>query len=150
MKISSPAFEHDGPIPAKYTCDGENINPPLVFSDIPESAETLALVMEDPDVPQSVREDGMWDHWVLWNIDPKTGEIKENSLPEAAVGLNTGGKAAYGGPCPPDREHRYFFYLYAVDGEVDLAPGSTKKELMAVIHDRIIEQAVLIGRYAKM
>ena len=147
MNITSPAFEHNGSIPSKYTCDGANISPPLVFSDVPEGAKGLALLMDDPDVPKSIRPDGMWDHWVVFNIDPATTEIPEGQNPAGTLGVNTGGNTAYGGPCPPDREHRYFFKLYALDTELTLSTGATKAQVEQAMQGHIIDQAELMGRY---
>lgn len=147
LTITSPSFEMNGTIPALYTCDGKNISPELVFSNVPEGAQSLALTMEDPDVPKSVRADGMWNHWIVWNMSPSTIRIGEGSTPIGAVGMNTGGNTAYGGPCPPDREHRYIFTLYALDTLLSLPQGSTKEELLQALSTHIIEQTQLIGRY---
>ena len=122
MKLASKAFAHGESIPAKYTCDGENISPPLEISDVPSEARSLVLIMDDPDVPRNIREDGMWDHWVVFNIPPTIGDIPEASAPEGTPGKGTSGDHGYFGPCPPDREHRYFFKLYALDATLDLPP----------------------------
>lgn len=148
-KLTSPVFAHNGSIPPKYTCQGENVSPPLAIADVPEGAKSLALIMEDPDVPHSIRADGMWDHWLVWNIDPATRQIKEGSEPEGVHGLTTSKSQTYGGPCPPDREHRYFFKLHALDTTLDLPQGSTKEQLLAAMNGHIVEQAELIGRYEK-
>jgi hypothetical protein len=148
MKLTSPAFEHGGPIPSKFTCDGENISPELRIEDVPPAARSLALIMEDPDVPESVRPDRMWDHWVVWNIPPETRSIPEG----AAIGVegkNTGGNRGYGGPCPPDREHRYFFRLFALDTTLDLHEGAGKKELEQAMQGHILEKAELMGTYKR-
>ncbi|MFZ6014978.1 MAG: YbhB/YbcL family Raf kinase inhibitor-like protein [Patescibacteria group bacterium] len=147
MQISSSAFGNNGLIPAQYTCDGQNINPPLGFSDIPSNAKSLVLLMDDPDVPKSVREDGMWDHWVVYNIPPATVTIFEAQNPPGLMGVNTGGRLAYGGPCPPDKEHRYFFKLYALDSMLELAEGATRAEVENAMEGHIIAQAELMGRY---
>lgn len=147
MKISSTQFQHNGRIPAKYTCNGENINPPLIFHNVPEQAKSLVLIMEDPDVPRQIREDGMWNHWLLWNMDPSTTEIAEGVEPNAIHGMTTSGTLNYVGPCPPDREHRYFFKLYAVDTELTIKEGATKEELLLAMADHILEEAELIGLY---
>ena len=89
MRISSPAFQNNERIPLKYTCEGDNINPPLVFADVPRNSKSLALIMEDPDVPTSLRADGMWDHWVLYNINSDTREIPEKNLQIGTLGKNT-------------------------------------------------------------
>ena len=120
MKLTSPAFEHGGKIPSKYTCDGSNVNPELHFEDVPDSTEALVLIMDDPDVPKYLRPDGMYDHWVVYNIPKETRIFKENSVPPGLQGKNTANALAYTGPCPPDREHRYFFKLYALDKQLPL------------------------------
>jgi len=143
MKIESTAFQNNQSIPSLYTCDGANINPPLTFSDIPAGAKSLALIMDDPDAPS-----GTWDHWLFWNLPPSVTEIKEGVPPaEAIVGVNSWPKIAYGGPCPPDREHRYFFKLYALDTMLNLSRGSTKKEVESAMSGHIIAQAELVGKY---
>lgn len=147
MKIISSAFEHNSPIPSKYTCDGENINPPLEFLDVPENTVSLALIMEDPDVPKHLRPDGMWDHWVVWNMPADVKGIEENRVARGVTGLSTSGVNAYGGPCPPDREHRYFFKLFALDIELDMLPQSTKIDLEKIMQGHIIEETQLIGTY---
>lgn len=149
MKITSSAFEHNQAIPSKYTCDGENINPPLEFSDIPDNAKSLALIMDDPDVPKNLKPDGMFDHWVVFNIPPEITSIDEDSPPVGVGGENTKGDNAYTGPCPPDREHRYFFKLYALDNILDLGPDATKKDLEEAMKDHILESAELIGLYER-
>src|SRR3989344_4309890 len=124
MKLISPVFGENGMIPPEYTCDGVNRSPPLVISGAPSDAKSLVLLMDDPDIPDFVKQKfniTLWDHWVLFNINPQTTAIAENSVPRGALhGKNTGGKNAYGGPCPPDREHRYYFKLYALDTMLDL------------------------------
>jgi Raf kinase inhibitor-like YbhB/YbcL family protein len=147
MRISSLAFEHEGRIPSKYTVDGEAINPPLQFHDVPETAVSFVLLMDDPDVPPHIREDQMFDHWVVFNMPPDTREIDEASVPPGTVGLNTGGTNAYWRPAPPDREHRYFFKLYALDTMLDLTDRATKQDVSRALEGHIIEQAELMGRY---
>src|SRR3990172_9922517 len=121
MKISSPVFEHNQTIPVKYTCDGVDVNPPLIISDIPEGTKSLALISDDPDAPM-----GTWVHWTAWNISPESKEIAENSAPIGAVeGMTSFGDKGYGGPCPPSGTPRYFFKLYALDAMLDL-PQSAK------------------------
>ena len=147
MKLSSPVFEHGGKIPPKYTCNGENINPPLTISGVPSGAESLVLIMEDPDVPRNLRADGMWDHWIVFNIPPDTLEIPEGKEPQGIHGRGTGGNFDYMGPCPPDREHRYFFKLFALDGKLDLAKGAGKGEVEKAMEGRILEKFELMGLY---
>ena len=124
MNLYSLAFGNNGFIPAKYTCDGENINPPLSISDVSQKARSLVLIMDDPDAPM-----GIWDHWIVFNMPPDTKGISENSIPNGVVGKNTRGDNKYGPPCPPDREHRYFFKLYALDTILDLDSSAKKEEL---------------------
>jgi len=150
MKIISPSFQHNQSMPSEYTCDGNNTNPALEFVDIPEQAKSLALIMEDPDVPKHIREDGMWDHWLVWNILPTTKNIAENSIPLGIVGLNTNGREDYASPCPPDGQHRYFFKLYALDTLLDIPGGSTKDALLTAMQGHIIDQAELVGLYERL
>jgi len=145
MKIWSPAFTHNGFIPQKYTCDGENINPPLIIEDVPEKAKSLVLIVDDPDAPM-----GIFTHWLLWNIPPDINEIKEGELPKGAIrGLNDFGTLDYGGPCPPSGVHRYFFNLYALDEVLDLKEGARRKTLESMMEPFVIAQAVLMGRYER-
>ena len=111
MKIISEVFENKQMIPQKYTCDGENINPPLQITDIPSNTESLVLIVDDPDAPS-----GDWIHWLVWNINPQTKEIMEDSVPEnAVVGTNDFKKMEYDGPCPPSGTHRYVFKVLALE-----------------------------------
>ena len=149
MKLTSPAFDHEGKIPSKYTCDGENINPALTISDLPSEAKSLVLIMDDPDVPKHLREDGMWDHWVVFNIPISVRDIKEGEEPVGTHGSGTSGNLNYFGPCPPDREHRYFFKLYALDTELDLAEKATKQQVEKAMEGHVLEKAELMGRYER-
>jgi Raf kinase inhibitor-like YbhB/YbcL family protein len=149
MKLKSSAFENHGTIPERYTCEGEDINPPLELLDVPAEAISCVLIMDDPDVPAFVRKDRMFVHWVVYNIPPKTKKILENSIPPGVVGRGTGGKTHYEGPCPPDREHRYFFKLYALDTLLKQKPGATKEEIESLIAGHVIAKAELIGVYCK-
>ncbi|PIR98699.1 MAG: YbhB/YbcL family Raf kinase inhibitor-like protein [Candidatus Colwellbacteria bacterium CG10_big_fil_rev_8_21_14_0_10_41_28] len=148
MNIESSVFEDGGSIPTKYTCDGENISPPLKFTNVPEGAMSLALIMHDPDVPTNLREDGVWDHWLVWGMSPDTIGAEEGEDAPGITGTNTAGNRSYGSPCPPDREHRYFFTLYALDIELDLDPENVSRDdLLAAMDGHIIEEAQLMGRY---
>jgi Raf kinase inhibitor-like YbhB/YbcL family protein len=147
MKIISEAFKNETLMDVRFTCNGENVNPSLEFVDVPEEAVSLVLIMDDPDVPAQVREDRLWVHWVKFNIPVTTRIVEENSEPEGVSGVGTGGNLKYHGPCPPDRQHRYFFKLYALDTMLDLSEGSTKKEVEQAMKGCIIEQAELIGLY---
>lgn len=149
MKISSSSFEHDGTMPSKYTCDGEDLNPPLTFSGVPSKARSLVLIMDDPDVPKYLREDGVWDHWIIFNIPSGVTEIREGEEPRGVAGIGTSGNLEYHGPCPPDTEHRYFFRLYALDSNLDLRESSTKEEVLNSMEGKIIDQAELIGKYER-
>lgn len=149
MRVTSTAFAHGGVIPIQFSCEGKEINPPLLFHEVPSEAKSLVLIMDDPDVPECVREDRMWDHWVVFNIPSFITEVKEGSQPPGVAGKNTSGGLAYQGPCPPDREHRYFFKLYALDQELSLAEGATKKQVEIAMKGHILQEAQLMGRYEK-
>lgn len=150
MKLTSPAFNEGEKIPSKYTCEGENVNPPLDFAEIPPTAKSLVLIMDDPDVPASVRKDRMWVHWIVFNMPPSTKKLSENKTPPGLQGKNTGGENAYQGPCPPDREHRYFFKLYALSTLLNLPEGATKEDLKKAMKGHILAEARLIGVYNLM
>lgn len=149
MQLTSSAFKHQEKIPSKYTCEGNNINPELLISHVPLNTQSLVLIVDDPDVPEWIRKDRMWDHWVVFNIPPQTTHIAENSHPFGVPGRNTEGGLEYQGPCPPDREHRYFFKLYALDTKLSLAKGATKKQVEEAMQGHIIAHTELIGRYEK-
>ncbi len=149
LQLTSSAFDHEDSIPPVYTCDGENINPPLQISGVPAAAKSLALIVEDPDVPLRFRPDGMFNHWVVFNIEPIDQEIVEDVGEIGVSGENTRGEQSYTGPCPPDIEHRYFFKLYALDSMVDLLEGATKNELLEAMEGHIIETAELMGTYER-
>lgn len=142
MEITSSVFENHGKIPKKYTCQGDDINPPLMIRNIPEGTVSLALVLDDPDAPGQT-----WDHWVMWNIKP-VEVITENSVP-GKQGKNSWGNNNYGGPCPPSGTHRYFFKLYALACELALPEGAIKSELEAAMANHILETSELIGLYQK-
>lgn len=149
MKLTSPAFHEGGIIPSRYTCEGKGTRPALVFHDIPPNAKSLVLIMDDPDVPSNVRSDNMWDHWVVYNIPATTLAIHEQGHVPGTQGKNTDGKNCYQSPCPPDREHRYFFKLYALDTMLDLRAGATKKQVEHSMKGHILAEAQLMGRYEK-
>ncbi|MDO8522457.1 MAG: YbhB/YbcL family Raf kinase inhibitor-like protein [bacterium] len=154
LSITSSAFEQNGRIPSKYTCDGDrSINPPLVFSGVPEGAKSLALIMDDPDVPKALHADGVYDHWILFNIPISTTGIPEGASAGVA-GANGSGKSAYTGPCPPPQyepsEHRYIFALYAIDTILSLKEGAIKQEVLKAMEGHIIQQAQLVGKYKRI
>lgn len=145
MKLTSPEFMHGKPIPAKYTCDGGEVSPPLVIESVPPEAKSLALIVDDPDAPA-----GLWVHWVLWNIDPTTRQIAQGSVPPGAQqGLNSWKQARYGGPCPPSGTHRYFFRLYALKEPLNLPAAATKKDLDRAMQGKILAQSELLGTYGR-
>ncbi len=142
MKIKSPNFEHNGSIPKKFTCQEADVNPTLMFEGILEGTKSLALIVDDPDAPM-----GTWVHWVVFDISviPK---IDEDSIP-GKQGINDFRKRDYGGPCPPSGTHRYFFKIYALDKELNLKEGISKKELEKAIQGHILDKAELVGLYKK-
>ena len=145
MKIESPAFKSNKLIPPKYTCDGENVNPPLLISDVPENARSLVLIVDDPDAPR-----GTWVHWTVWNINPHIKEIQENSCPQNAVeGMTDSGRPGYGGPCPPSGTHRYFFKLFALDTTLDIDNSVEAPDIEKEIEDNILVKAQLVGLYRR-
>jgi Raf kinase inhibitor-like YbhB/YbcL family protein len=150
MKISSPAFADNQTIPQKYTCDGASISIPLNFSDVPDGTNSLVLIVEDPDVPKNIIPSGLFVHWVIFNMPPITTTLAENQIPPGVQGNNSSGKLGYTGPCPPDRQHRYFFKLYALDTTLNLPPGATKEQVEAAMQGHILAQAQTIGLYNKI
>jgi Raf kinase inhibitor-like YbhB/YbcL family protein len=142
LKIKSSAFEHNGLIPRKYTCDGEDVNPPLTIEGIPEGTQSLVLIIDDPDAPM-----GTWDHWVVWNIPPMK-EIKENTVP-GVEGMNDFRRHSYGGPCPPGGTHRYVFKIYALDAKFNLNANSRKKDLEKAMQGHVLAKGELVGRYSR-
>jgi len=147
LGIASSAFPNGGSIPAKYSCDAENPpNPPLAFSGVPQNAKTLVLIVEDIDIPTSMLPAGVFDHWIVVDIAPDRKGFKEG---EGAQGVNGMGKPGYIGPCPPDREHRYVFTLYALDTKVGDAKITNRKEFEAAMKSHIIDKAEYVGKYPK-
>lgn len=145
LTVSSPAFIHGEAIPAHYTCDGADTNPPLVFGKIPPAARMLALIMDDPDAPA-----GTWVHWIVWNIPAETREISENGLPpEARQGMNDWKRLSYGGPCPPSGTHRYFFRIYALDTSLQLTSETSKTGLERAMEGHIVAKGELMGTYRR-
>ncbi len=131
----------------KYGRDFENVNPPLRIEDVPEGAVSLVLTMDDPDVPETAGVP-VWDHWVAFNIPPTVSEISEDWNVQGIRGKGTRGELEYAGPRPPDREHRYFFTVYALDSTLDLPEGATKAECITAMSGHILEKAELMGRFA--
>jgi Raf kinase inhibitor-like YbhB/YbcL family protein len=144
--LTTQAFKDGGQIPSKYGCDGENVNPPLAVDNVPATAKSLVLVFDDVDAPG-----GSYVHWILWNIDPGTKEIRERTVPEGAVqGTNGFRKTAYGGPCPPTRPHKYVFRAYALDSRLALEPGAGKAEVEKAMEGHILARGQLTGQYTRV
>jgi len=147
LQLTSPAFANGDPIPDKYGYTVENVNPPLEIDGVPEEAKSLALVMDDPDAVEPAGK--VWDHWVVWNIDPTTSTIPEDwNGSEAVQGWNDYGEQGYGGPNPPDREHTYRFRLFAIDQRLDLDTNTTKDQLESAMDGTVIAETQLEGTYA--
>ncbi len=151
FELTSTAFEHGATIPVTYTCSDADMSPSLSWSDVPEGTRSFALICEDPDAPI-----GIWTHWVLYNIPEDRRSLPENVMPGAALqwgaeqGENDFGDAQYGGPCPPPgKPHRYFFRMYALDQELDLEPGASRKDLLNAMKGHMLGQAELMGRYER-
>jgi Raf kinase inhibitor-like YbhB/YbcL family protein len=149
--LHTTVFPPGGDIPAKHTCSGADVSPPLSWSDPPANTQALALIMDDPDAPS-----GTFTHWVLYNLGAKEKELREGvpkteQLPGGALqGRNGFGKIGYGGPCPPPgKPHRYFFRLYALDGKVNLKPAAGRNELEAAIKGHVLAEAELMGRFKR-
>ena len=154
FSLISPAFEQNGRIPSRYTCDGDRTaHPPLTFSGVPEGTKSLVLIMDDPDVPRQLRPDGVFDHWVVFNIPSDTKMIPEGGPIPGIQGVNGGGNVVYTGPCPPPQyepsEHRYIFKLYALNAPLTLSTGATKKEVLDALAPFLVGETKLIGRYSR-
>lgn len=151
LTIASSAFEADATIPVRHTCDGADLSPPLRWEGVPEGAQSLALIADDPDAPV-----GTWVHWVLYGLDPRTDHLSEGIEPREILpdgsrqGTNDFRRIGYGGPCPPPGgAHRYFFKLYALDAPLSLAPGARKAELLDAMEGHVLARGALMGRYAR-
>lgn len=143
MKLMCKAFGENEVIPKKYTCNGEDISPPLFIEKVPDEAKSLALIMDDPDAPG-----GTFDHWIVHTIPPHTTSIAEGVAP-GIQGINGFGNVGYGGPCPPSGTHHYFFKLFALDDHLELAEGAERRELEEAMKGHILARAELMGRYSK-
>ena len=154
LGITSPAFEEGRDIPVRYTCEGQDVSPPLKWSDLPSNAKTLALIVDDPDAPDPAKPQRVYVHWVVYNIPASADSLKENAskdgMPKGALqGNNDWGKAEYGGPCPPIGRHRYFFKLYALDRELVGLSAATKADLERAMQGHIVGTGELMGTYQK-
>ncbi|HUD46917.1 MAG TPA: YbhB/YbcL family Raf kinase inhibitor-like protein [Candidatus Baltobacteraceae bacterium] len=143
MRITSPAFEEGGTIPDQYSKDGGNQRPPLRFEDVPATAKSLAIVVDDPDAPQ-----GTFTHWLAYNIPPDTREISDERTVTMQQACNDYGQPGYGGPRPPSGEHRYFFKLYALDDQLSLSRGASRLDLEEAMLGNVIAEAEYMGRFA--
>jgi len=150
LKVTSGAFADGGMMAGKYTCDGENVSPPLAWSGVPGEAKSLALVCEDPDAPS-----GVWTHWVMFNVPVGLGSLAENVPPSGEMagggrqGRNDFGRTGYGGPCPPNGTHRYFFKLYALDALVSVEAGAKKDQLLKAMEGHVLGEGELMGKYER-
>lgn len=146
LELQSTAFQQSGNIPPIYTCDGRDVSPPISWLDVPKGTKSLILIMDDPDAPM-----GTWDHWLIYNIPPSVASLNENlnTLPTgASFGKNSWNKENYGGPCPPNGEHRYFFKLYAID-TILTESGMTKAQIEQAIKGHVLAQAELVAKYQR-
>jgi Raf kinase inhibitor-like YbhB/YbcL family protein len=151
MQLTTSAFKTGEAIPAKHTCDGQNLSPAFKWTGTPANAKALALIADDPDAPG-----GTWVHWVLFDVPPNVTELpegieKSQFIPSGAKqGLNDFRHLGYGGPCPPHgKPHRYFFKLYALDKEIGLKPGASRKEVEKAMEKHILAEAALMGTYQR-
>ena len=142
LNIGSPVFKAGTAIPARHTCEGKDINPPLEIGNIPGGAKSLVLIVDDPDAPR-----GTWLHWLVWNI-PIVNRINENEIP-GVQGLNSFGRIGYGGPCPPSGIHRYYFKVYALDHLLDLAEGATQDEVNKAMQNHVMAYGELVGLFRR-
>ncbi len=144
--LKSSDFSEGQEIPKKHGYKYENKNPHLKISNVPANARSLVLIMDDPDAKAAVGK--IWVHWVIWNIDPTTNEIPEGTIPNGSIeGTSDFGEIGYGGPAPPDKRHRYFFKIYALDSKLDLPKGSNKMQLEEAIKGHVVSEAVLTGTF---
>ncbi|MBF0484876.1 MAG: YbhB/YbcL family Raf kinase inhibitor-like protein [Candidatus Omnitrophica bacterium] len=143
MKLTSPHFLSQGNIPSRFTCQGEDVSPALEISGVPEDAKSLVLIVDDPDAPM-----GVWDHWIVFNINPKTKTIPDNTIP-GLQGKNSSGGVLWGGPCPPFGTHRYFFKIYALDVMLELKEGAKRPAVEGAMQGHVIDKAELVGLYKK-
>jgi Raf kinase inhibitor-like YbhB/YbcL family protein len=141
MDLTSPAFDHEAAIPARYSCDGEDVSPELRIAAVPRNAATLVLIMDDPDAPV-----GTWDHWVAYDFEPR-GTIPEDVGDLGTAGLNSWKQTGYGGPCPPAGTHRYFFRILALDAPLGLDEGADKEAVLVASEGHVLAEAVLMGTF---
>lgn len=152
MQIASAAFKDGGDIPAKFTCEGNDLSPQVSFAGVPAGAKSLVLIVDDPDAPDPAAPKLTWVHWVLFNLPPTTTELAEGvaSFPAGTnEGVNDFNRTRYGGPCPPIGRHRYFFKLYALDTMLPNMAHPNKTKVLAAMEGHVLEQAQIVGTYQK-
>jgi len=151
FRLQSPAFQANGAMPQKYTCEGDNVSPPLIWSGVPGGTQSLALIVDDPDAPDPAKPTKDVSHWVLYNVRPAADKLEAaTSLPSgAAEGLNEKGEAEYMGPCPPIGKHRYFFRLYALNSTLDFHEPPTRAAVEQAIKGHMLRMTSLVGTYEK-
>ncbi|MBO0765818.1 MAG: YbhB/YbcL family Raf kinase inhibitor-like protein [Hyphomicrobiaceae bacterium] len=152
LRLNSPAFGDGTPIPAKYTCEGEDTSPPLTWSGVPDGTKSLVLIVDDPDAPDPKAPKMIWTHWVVYNLPASTTGLAEGAMvlpKEAKIGLNDWKRPAYGGPCPPIGRHRYFHKLYALNVMLTDLDQATKAKLEGAMKGHILAEAQLVGTYQK-
>ncbi len=154
MILQSSAFAPNGEIPKRYTCDGEDVSPPLGWSDLPANTASLALIVDDPDAPDPAAPQRTWVHWVLYNIPAGENALAEGIAPEGLPpgtlqGINDWKTTGYGGPCPPIGKHRYFFKLYALDTVLPDLRRPTKAALEKAMHGHVLAHSELVGLYQR-
>ena len=149
FEITSPAFQPNGMIPTKYTCDGEDVSPPLAWKEAPAGTESFALISDDPDAPGKT-----WVHWVLYNVPATANGLPEGGLQSGVIdageeGSTDFGRVGYGGPCPPSGVHRYYFKLYALDATLRFPKPPTKAQLLDAMKGHVLAEAQVMGRYQR-
>ena len=150
IEVTSDAFEDGGMIPAKYTCDGADVSPPLKWEAVPEGTQSIAIICDDPDAPM-----GTFVHWVLFNLPGQRRELAENFPDDETLangtrqGISDFGRTGYGGPCPPSGTHRYFFKIYALDTEIELVSIADKAGLLEAMEGHILGEGQLVGKYKR-
>jgi len=151
LQLTSSSFQSQGNIPSQFTCEGQDISPELTWKNVPSATKSFALIVHDPDAPGA----GGFTHWVVYNLPPSATHIAQNApkaekLPGGGIqGRNDFGEVGYRGPCPPSGTHRYYFYLYALDTELNLPPGASKDDVEKAIKGHVLEKAELMGKYKK-
>jgi len=151
MELKSSAYKNGTPIPARYSCDGNSISPPLSWSGVPAGTRSLALILHDPDAPRP----GGFTHWIVYNINPRTISLPEGVPARARLGgsvlqgRNDAGKDGYFGPCPPSGTHRYVLTLYALNTMLNLMPGASQSQVLQAMKGHVLQTATLMGTYTR-